>query len=441
MFSDKSPLSFQDPLPAEVDVVVIGAGVIGIFTAWFLRERGHRVLVCEKGRVAGEQSSRNWGWIRTQGRDVAELPIAIESVASWERISRELDTEIGFERRGVLYAATDQAKLAQLEQWLPIAHDHDLDARMLTSNQVDELVRGRPGQWAGGLYTPSDARAEPFRAVPAVARELCRRGGLVREQCAVRAIDMRAGRVCGVVTEEGVVGAGVVVCAAGAWSRLLLGNLGVLLPQLRVRATVARTARAPDVFGGAAALGEIAIRRREDGGYTVASSSANEHLVGLDSFRFLPRFLPALRASASFLSLRFDGALDRMRPVRRWGADEVTPFERRRVLNPRPSQKALRAVRDGLVRRLPALANLPFEQTWAGFIDVTPDVVPVIDAVPGLPGMWVSTGYSGHGFGIGAGAGRVTADLVTGGDAGHDLTRFRFSRFSDSSRMVPGPGL
>jgi glycine/D-amino acid oxidase-like deaminating enzyme len=131
MFSDKSPLSFQDPLPAEVDVVVIGAGVIGIFTAWFLRERGHRVLVCEKGRVAGEQSSRNWGWIRTQGRDVAELPIAIESVSNWERISRELDTEIGFERRGVLYVATDQAKLAQLEQWLPIAHDHDLDARML----------------------------------------------------------------------------------------------------------------------------------------------------------------------------------------------------------------------------------------------------------------------------------------------------------------------
>ena len=74
-------------------------------------------------------------------------------------------------------------------------------------------------------------------------------------------------------------------------------------------------------------------------------------------------------------------------------------------------------------------------------IDVTPDVVPVMDAVTGYPGLYLATGFSGHGFGIGPGAGRVMADLVLGRPAGHDLSRFRFSRFYDGSKMVPGPGL
>ena len=89
-----TPVAFEDPLPDAVDVVVIGGGVIGISTAWFLREAGVSVLVCDKGRVAGEQSSRNWGWIRQQGRDPDELPIAIDSVNAWEQIAGELDTDI-----------------------------------------------------------------------------------------------------------------------------------------------------------------------------------------------------------------------------------------------------------------------------------------------------------------------------------------------------------
>ncbi len=77
------------PPPAAADVVVIGAGVIGVMTAWHLRRRGLRVAVCEKGRVAGEQSSRNWGWVRQQGRDPAELPIMIEASRMWDGLAAE----------------------------------------------------------------------------------------------------------------------------------------------------------------------------------------------------------------------------------------------------------------------------------------------------------------------------------------------------------------
>jgi glycine/D-amino acid oxidase-like deaminating enzyme len=440
--SDRSPVTFQDPLPAAVDVVVIGAGVIGIATAWFLRQSGTSVLVCDKGRVAGEQSSRNWGWIRQQGRDAAELPIAIDSVNLWEQLAGETGEDIGFARRGILYAARSERELERFERWLPIAERHQLDTRMLTGAEVDALIDDKPGQWKGAMYTASDARAEPTRAVPALARALQARGGAVREQCAVRTLDVAAGRVAGVVTEQGRVRANAVVCAAGAWSTRFLGNFGIDLPQLAARATVARTAPVPSFYDGGATLGEVAIRRRQDGGYTVAASSRNEHFVGADTLRYWTEFLPALRSSARILDLRFGGdLLARWFPTRHWQADDVTPFERARVLNPAPSPRALQELRVGLVRRLPKLADVPIEATWAGMIDVTPDVVPVIDAVADYPGLYLATGFSGHGFGIGPGAGRVVAEMVLGQPARHDLTRFRLARFKDGSKAEVGPGL
>ncbi len=440
-----SPVTFAGPMTGAVDVVVIGAGVIGISTAWYLAEQGVSVLVCDKGRVAGEQSSRNWGWIRQQGRDAAELPIVIESVNRWEHLAGLLDRDIGFTRRGVLYVAENESQMADFEHWLQIAEQHQLDTRLLTGTEVEGLVSGRPGQFVGGMFTASDARAEPFVAVPAIARALNYlepTRAWVREQCAVRALDVEAGRVVGVVTELGRVAAQSVVCAGGAWSSVFLGNMGVDLPQLTVRATVARTQAAPLLFDGNASLGDVAIRRRHDGGYTVASSNTNEHYVGADSFRYATRFLPALRSARGYIGLRFDGGvLSRLMPPRLWGPDDVSPFEKARVLNPAPSDRAVRRMRAALTRRVPGLADVPFEEAWAGMIDVTPDVVPVMDAVPQTPGLFVATGFSGHGFGIGPGAGRVMADLVTGRPPGHDLSRFRYQRFFDGSRMEPGPGL
>jgi glycine/D-amino acid oxidase-like deaminating enzyme len=442
IYSDRSKLTFHDPLPETVDVVVIGAGIIGISTAWFLARTGLSVLVCDKGRVAGEQSSRNWGWIRQQGRDAAELPIVIDSINIWESLSRELDEDIGFTRQGVLYLAETQAQLAQHERWLEVARQHQLDTRMLSSDEVDALVKDKPGQWSGGIFTASDGRAEPFKAVPALARSVRRVGGSIRESCAVRTLDIQAGKLAGVVTEHGRVRATSVVCAAGAWSTQFLANLGINLPQLMVRATVARTAKAPNIYNGGATVGEVAIRRRQDGGYTVASSNTNEHYLGADSFRYLFKFLPALAGSARYIRLNLgDGLVARMLPQRRWHADEVTPFEYTRVLNPAPSPSALLKMRAGLDKRLPTLASIPFEEAWAGMIDVTPDVVPVMDEVAQYPGLFLATGFSGHGFGIGPGAGRVMADLVAGNRPIHDLSRFRLSRFYDGSKMNPGPGL
>ncbi|MDA8879949.1 FAD-binding oxidoreductase [Pseudomonadales bacterium] len=440
-FHENASITFQDPLPDAVDVVVIGGGVIGISTAWYLNERGYSVLVCDKGRVAGEQSSRNWGWVRAMGRDADEVPIAMDAVNAWEGFQNNLGDGIGFRRTGISALAKTEKEMAGYQSWIDeVAKKYNLDTRLMGGDEANQLIGAPPGTWLGGMYTSSDGRAEPFTAVPTIAKALQERGGLIRESCAVRIIESEAGKVNAVVTEHGRIKTQSVVCAAGAWSTLFLSNLGIRLPQLAVRGTVARTAAVPAFYEGAGSFDDVCIRRREDGGYTIASGFC-EHFVGANSFRFLFKFIPSM-ASASEMIVRLGADVTQQGFIqKRWGAHDVSPFEKRRVNNPKASKLAERGFRKRLAKQIPQLADIEFVETWAGMIDATPDVVPVMDEVSDCPGLFLATGFSGHGFGIGPAAGKVMADLVTGEDTGYDLTRFRFSRFSDGSKMRPGPAI
>lgn len=111
-----------------------------------------------------------------------------------------------------------------------------------------------------------------------------------------------------------------------------------------------------------------------------------------------------------------------------------------RILDPDPSPGKPEEVARGFAALFPELGEVPIAAAWAGMIDAMPDVVPVVDHAPDLPGLMICTGMSGHGFGIGPAFGRIMADMATGGDAGHEMRRFRFSRFTDGSALVPGPG-
>ena len=148
-------------LPQAADVVIVGAGIAGIATAWFLQQAGMKVVVCEKGVVAGEQSSRNWGWCRQQGRDRDELPIVIESLRRWQEIADQLDCDIGFRRTGSLYLCENDAEMARHDRFMSFAPNYDLETRRLHRNQLEDLFPGCPPRWRSGLFTPDDARAEP----------------------------------------------------------------------------------------------------------------------------------------------------------------------------------------------------------------------------------------------------------------------------------------
>lgn len=172
MITLNTPIVFNDKLPDAIDVVIIGGGVIGVFSALNMARKGLKVIIIEKGRIAGEQSSRNWGWIRQHGRDSAELPIMMEASRLWEMIDKEVHGRTGFKRAGVMYLSQSERDQAKREAWLGIAKAHDLDTVVLSASQIGKYIQLDPRSkniWVGATYTASDARAEPWQAVPAVA--------------------------------------------------------------------------------------------------------------------------------------------------------------------------------------------------------------------------------------------------------------------------------
>ena len=189
-------------------------------------------------------------------------------------------------------------------------------------------------------------------------------------------------------------------------------------------------------------MGEFAFRKRLDGGYSIANGLNTLSDLVPDSFRLFFDFLPALRLEYRSLHFRLGARfLEEWRTPRSWRLDEASPFERVRVLDPAPDGSFNEAARTRLAVVLPVFAKARVAQQWAGLIDVTPDAVPVISSVDGLPGFFIATGFSGHGFGIGPGAGRLVADLVTGSGPIVDPMPFRFARFSDGSQPRPIAGI
>ena len=435
------PVEADPGLPARAEVVIIGGGIIGTCTALFLAEQGIPVVLCEKGDIAGEQSSRNWGWVRKTGRDPREIPLIIESLRLWQGMNQRVDAETGFRTTGIFFAAQDEAELAKRAAWLDHARPYQLDTRLLGPAEAAALLPGTTERFSGGLYTPSDGRAEPQKAAPAIAAAARRHGARVLTGCAVRAIETAGGRVSGVVTERGTIASNAIVLAGGAWSGLFCAGLGLRLPQLKVLSSVLRTA--PLAGGPEIALytPTFALRKRLDGGYTIANANATIAPIVPDSFRYFAEFLPILRTEWRSLHFRLDRFAEEWRTPRRLVPDRPSVFERVRILDPQPAvglvDRALAKVR----RAFPVLAGARVAQHWAGLIDVTPDAVPVISPVDALPGFFIATGFSGHGFGIGAGAGRLMADLVSGRPPLVDPTPFRFSRFNDGSKPRPIAGL
>ena len=428
-------------LPTSADVVIIGGGIVGISTALFLAKRGVSVVLCEKGALAAEQSSRNWGWVRKMGRDPRELPLVIESMRIWERLQRETP-DLGFQRSGIVYLCSDERELERRASWLEHAKQYQLDSRLIDGADIARVLPGANGRWLGALYTASDGRAEPQQAAPSLARRARAAGATIVTRCAVRGIETKGGRVSSAVTERGAIACSSVVLAGGAWSSLFCRSLGLALPQLKVLASVMRLDGAVSAPETAALGSGFAFRKRADGGYTVANSTGSIADIVPDSFRFFREFLPLLAAEWRETPLRFGRRFfEEWRQPTHWTLDETTPFERTRILDPQPSAQQLEAALRNLKAAFPAFAEARIRQSWAGYIDATPDAIPVISQVDSMPGIFIATGFSGHGFGIGPGAGRLVADLVSGDAPIVDPTPFRFSRFSDGSKIEVYTGL
>lgn len=434
------PITPDAQLPARVDVVIIGGGIIGASTALELSERGLKVLLCEKGEIAGEQSSRNWGWVRISLRDPREIPLMAKAIAIWEGLDARTGYETGYTKTGIVWPAQTRRKAAEYQRWATNLTALGIDCPMLSPREVDSLYPGHQMPAKPALFAPIDGRAEPQLATSAIARAARDRGCAIMTNCAVRSLDIAAGRVAGVITEKGPVACDSVVIAGGAWSRLFAGNAGIYLPQLKVLSSVMRTSPVEGPEITIHGLG-FALRKRADGGYTVVAGTGSIADIVPDTLRLAWPFLPALKSEFGNLRLRLGREwVEQARIPRTWSPAQESPFERCRTLDPTPDAKALKAGWIEAQRAFPALARASVVQSWAGMIDVTPDAIPVISPVDDVTGLFMATGFSGHGFGIGPAAGCLMADLVAGTTPLVDPHDYRLSRFSDGSRVHPDKG-
>jgi glycine/D-amino acid oxidase-like deaminating enzyme len=420
--------------PASADVVVIGGGIIGVFTAYYLARRGVSVALVEKGRIGAEQSSRNWGWCRQQNRDARELPIASKSLDLWERFAAESGEDTGFHRCGLLYLSNDDAELSRWSSWHDFAKTAGVTTHMLSSREAAERGHATGRAWKGGVFSPTDGTADPAKAAPAVATALMKLGGSVHQHCAARGIETEGGRVSGVVTEAGTIKTKVVVLAGGAWASSFCRQLGIRFPQASVRQSILSVAPVEHRLPDAVVSSGVSATRRNDGRYALAISGRARVDVTPQFMRFAPQFVPMFaKRWRSLLPGGLEGIRGGHETLKRWRLDAPTPMERVRILDPKPDMRTVRETHRRAIELLPQLRDAKITHAWAGFVDSTPDGVPGIGEVPGVPGFILAAGFSGHGFGIAPGAGHLIADLATGAEPIVDAAPYRPERFSGSA--------
>ena len=425
----------DDNLPAETDVVIVGGGILGSTAAYYLAKRGLSVALVEKGYVACEQSSRNWGWCRQQNRDQRELPVSGLSMRLWDELTREIDQDLGFRRCGLVCATHDEAVLAGWERWREIAREYDVATQILSRAEVAARVPEARDKWVGGTFAGRDGKAEPALAGPAIANGARALGATIHQGCAARSIDLTNGKIAGVNTEKGYIKTGAVLCAAGAWSSRFLRPLGISFPQASIRQTALRSKPTINI-GEAISTPYCTITRRLDGSYTLAISGKANLEITPQAIRysreFMPQFMRRLKNVKLGVGRSFVSGPDSMQALL---TNDDRIFEQNRVLDPPPLKWLMGQVVESVRKTFPHFGEIEIDSAWGGWVDCTPDAVPVVSKVDGVIGLVLAAGCSGHGFGLGPGLGYLAAELIANDTPSVDPTPFRLSRLVDGSTL------
>ncbi len=361
----------------------MGGGVVGLSTAWNLARRGLRVVVFDRGPLAGEASWLNFGGVRQSNRDPRELPLAMLATRLWERLDADLEASCGYRQSGNLRVALDEEELEVLRASVEPQRAGGLDVRWLDGDAARDIAPSLSNGVLGATYCPSDGQTEPVQTMPAWIAAARRAGVRLCPHTEVRQIRLRGGRVDGLETSAGEVGTPVVLNAAGPWSP---------------------------------GIGELVGARHP----------VDPWLAEVVQFR-PPQTVPAQFISWRRLSFRMaaDGLL--------WSGLSSRPHGRfARGAATREGLELLRAMGSAILDPLASARPL---QGWSGLTEWTPDGVPIIDARSGPPGYVVATGFSGHGFALGPAIGRVTAQLILGDTPDVDLEAFRNDRFGEADRV------
>jgi len=416
---------------ATIDVAIIGGGIMGCATAYYLARKGTSVALFERGRIAHEQSGRAWGLVRQQSRHPDEIPLSAEASRMWPGLAAELGADVEFVRDGILVPAEDERDERRLVEAARISRELGVETRLVGRTEMREILPGAQIVWRTGLYAPRDGHAEPRLAALAYAQAARRAGVAVFENCPVFGIETTNGAVSGVRTGQAVYSCGTVLCAAGVGAAALSLPLGIRLPIQIMRASVAQTLRCETRSNRLAAVWSprVSFRPRRDGSFYVSNGYRGidaEHDLTLDSFRQLRLFLPTLVSNWGTVKLHLGSefVVDLWRkkdPARRFG-----PWP-----EPRVNMPLLEKYEKFFYEVYPQLTGLGIARAWAGRIDATPDLLPIIDRFAKPRGYYVAAGFNGHGFALAPALGKALAELIGRGKSPLDLAPFRLARFRD----------
>lgn len=365
----------------SADVIVIGGGIHGCSSAFHLARRGARVLLLEADYCGRHASGVNAGGVRTLGRPLPEIPLALASRELWHELAQLLGDDAGFVASGQLKVAESAEEVDVLKQRTALLQSHGWHHEVLIDRDaVRALVPAITPKVAGGIWVERDGHALPFRAVSAFRRAAQQLGATVHEGTPATSIEHSGGR-WRVATAKGIFEAGHVVNAAGAWAAPLAKQVGDDVPA---------------VPGGLMLM----ITQR------------------------LPAFIkPVLGATGRHLSFKqFDNGTVLIGGALRCGIE----FEAKHAeLDFRRLAHSARIVTD----LFPFLKNVSVNRAWSGLEAFTPDDLPVIGPSRAASTLVHAFGFSASGFQLGPIVGKLVSELILDGRCGLPIEAFAVDRF------------
>jgi sarcosine oxidase subunit beta len=365
----------------KTDVVIIGGGIVGCATAYYLSCKGRRVVVIEKDAGAGLQASgRNAGGVRQQGRRAA-LPLAMEAIRLWGGLAQELASELEYHRTGNLILALDEKSSANLEEEAVWEQAQGLlDVRMISAAECHEIVPGLTDQVVAGKHCASDGAANPMLVTPAFARAAQRQGAVIRYGTTALELLMQGSTISGVNTDAGEIEAEFVVNAAGPWAQKFNAMAACSTPIRPGRSQLLITEKMPPRLSPFLTVVEKT--------YLLQAPAGNV-IIGIGG---LPN--EALEQHVDFSSVR------------------------KQVAN--------------TLKVFPWLRDVNLIRTFAGITEYTPDGEPYIGSIPDVTNFFCAVGFHGQGFCVGPMAGKILAELIEGGESPVSLAPFQPDRFSNN---------
>jgi len=366
------------------DVVIIGGGVIGNAAAYYLAKKGCSVIVLEKSDTIGDGgSSRNGGGVRQSGRDKRELPLAMYGVKNlWPMLSEELEMDVEYYQEGNLRLGKTDSHIKILQRLTDKATASGLGVRMIKGLEAREICPYLSDEVIGASWCPTDGHANPLLVTLAYYRKARRLG--VRFITGEEVVGIRKikGKARQVVTHEDIYEGGTVILAAGYDSRRIASTVGIDVPMTQAELEVLVTETQPPMF------------------YQMLGT-AEADFYGHQS------------AHGSFV---FGGSS---------GYEDVNKD------NGTPVTASITApcICRGIMKYFPCLEEAKIVRTWAGWIDVCVDHIPVISQAEEVSGFILACGFSGHGFGISPTVGMLLSQMAVGESTVLDISKFRYDRF------------